>query len=633
MYKPIHQHFMTHARIRFIVIFFSIVYSLNSIAQDALPTPRDIEQAYQAGTRSTDGKPGRNYWQNTADYDIHVNFNPATLFVKGAETISYTNNSTDTLTDIYFKLYPNLFKKGAQRLAEVLPEDVNDGMQIEGISVTNSPVITYALDGTNMRVSVPPLYPKQNIVFNVSFHYTLNKGANLRTGQIEENAAVVAYFFPRIAVYDDIEGWNRNQYMGTQEFYNDFCNFKAAITVPKDFVVWATGSLTNCKEVLTDKYCKLIQQAEATDSITNIIDSTDIQTGNITTDNPYNTWLFTATNVTDFAFATSNHYLWQSSSVLVDSATGRRTRVDAAFNPKHNDYFDVIHYNRATVAAMSYRFPKWPFPFPHETVFDGLDQMEFPMMVNDNPTATKLDAITLTDHEIFHSMFPFYMGTNETKYGWMDEGWSTIGEWILSPMIDSTIVDNYGMLAYETAAGKEADLPITTLTTQLNGSPFFLNSYVKPGLGYLYVKDYLGDDLFINALHYYIAQWHGKHPIPYDFFNCMNTASGKNLNWFWKRWFFDTGAPDLAITAVKQKGKKCAVTITSKGSKPVPVDLIITLDDGTVLKEHRTIGVWENENNKNCIVSFKTDKSVKRITLGSTYIPDVNKANNVWTAK
>jgi hypothetical protein len=613
------------------IVLALLIAGLQAVAQQ-LPVPRNIGEAYQKESRSRDGKPGRNYWQNTADYDVAAIYNPANLLLKGAETVHYTNNSPDTLFEIVFKLYPNIFKKGAERQMEIPADDINEGMVIDGISVTNSAVLTYSIDGTNLKVAIPPLLPRQNILFNVKYHYTLNKGRGVRTGQVEENAAFVAYFFPRIAVYDDIDGWNRNQYVGTQEFYNDFCNFKATVTVPKDFVVWATGDLKNSKEVLTEKYCSLISKAEVSDSIVDIISANDLEAGNITTDNAFNTWQFEANNVTDFVFATSDHYLWKSASLVVDPATGRRTRADAVFNPKHADYFDVIRYNLKTLQAMSYIFPKWPFPYSHETVFDGLDQMEYPMMVNDNPSATTFDAITLTDHEIFHTMFPFYMGINETKYGWMDEGWATIAEWLISPMIDTSIVDNYGLSSYESSAGNEVDLPITTLSTQLTGTPFFTNSYVKPALAYLYLKDYLGDALFTKALHYYIEQWQGKHPMPYDFFNCMNAGSGKDLNWFWKRWFFDNGVPDLAITDVHKKGKKLEVTITSKGDKPVPVDLQVTFDDGTSAIEHRSIGVWET-GNKSTTISFKSEKPVSAILLGSTYAVDINKADNSWKAR
>ena len=591
-----------------------VFLNFRALSQQVLPTPVNIQTLYAKGTRTFNGKPGSHYWQNTADYDIHADFNPADLLLKCSEKITYFNNSPDTLYSIVFKLFSNLYQKGAQRLAHIEPEDIGEGMKIDRISVKNSSVITYSLDGTNMVVNIPPLLPKDSIIFNIGFHYVLNKRSHIRTGQIEENAAFVAYFFPRIAVYDDIDGWNRNQYLGTQEFYNDFCNFNVSVTVPKNFVVWATGDLANCSEVFTGKYCNLIERAETTDSIITIIDSADLLTEDITADNTFNTWHFTANNITDFVFAVSDHYLWKSSSLIVDSSTGRRTRADAVFNQKHRDFFEVARYNRETIKAMSYSFPKWPFPYSHETVFDGLGQMEYPMMVNDNPVESSTDAITLTDHEVFHTMFPFYMGINETKYGWMDEGWATIGEWLISPMIDSTIVDDYGIKDYKTNAGKEVDLPITTLTTQLNGTSMFLNSYVKPALGYLYIKDYLGDELFTKALHYYIEKWHGKHPMPYDFFNCINTGSGKNLNWFWKRWFFDNGTPALEIKKIKKRGKKYKVTIESKGTKPVPVDVIISLDDNTVLKQHRSIGVWEKRNTTTSI-SFRSDRDILNITL------------------
>ena len=197
----------------------------------------------------------------------------------------------------------------------------------------------------------------------------------------------------------------------------------------------------------------------------------------------------------------------------VDPVNKRRTRVDAVFNPAHKDFREVINFARKTVDYMSYRFPKWPYPYPHETVFDGLDQMEYPMMVNDNPLADKSETVELTDHEIFHTMFPFYMGTNETKYGWMDEGWATIGEWLLSPMIDSAITDEYGMSGYNKFAGKESDMPIMTLTTSLNGISSYLDSYPKPALGYLFVKDMLGDSLFLKA--FITISKTGMENIPY----------------------------------------------------------------------------------------------------------------------
>lgn len=617
-----------------IILLLTSVWVLQlATAQTALPVPGNLQATYKKGTRDISGRPGKNYWQNYADYKVDVNFNPSTRLITGTAVINYSNNSPDTLKEILFKLYPNLYKKGSSRLMNIDDADAGEGMKIEKILVAGDevPANKYRIDATNMSVRTKPLMPKQSLSFTITYSYTLNRESHIRTGEIEDGAYFIAYYFPRIAVYDDIDGWNRNPYLGTQEFYNDFCDFTTSITVPAEYVVWATGDLKNSKDIFKEKYQQRIEQAEREDGFINIIDSTE-RLERITRSETSNTWIFEAKHVTDAVFALSNHYMWQSSSLVVDKTTGRRTRVDAVFNPKHKDYFWVVGDARKTVESMSYRFPKWPYPYSHETVFDGLDQMEYPMMVNDNPLEDRSESIELTDHEIFHTMFPFYMGINETKYGWMDEGWATIGEWLISPMIDTTIVDEYGVAGYERAAGNEIDLPITTLTTQQYGTSMFINSYPKPAMGYLFVKDMLGDELFFKALHNYIRNWNGKHPMPYDFFYSMNDGCGKNLNWFWKRWFFDDGVPDLAISKVITKGKQRQIVVESKGTKPVPVDVTINYADGSAEKLHRSIAVWEKEP-KTIVLTVTNNKKIKTVNLGSTYVPDVNKSDNVYEMK
>jgi hypothetical protein len=552
----------------------------------------------------------------------------------GIDEVDYLNNSPDTLKQIWFKLYPNLYQKGNIRAMPIKPEDITDGVRIEKIEINRSAYDTSLLivNGTNMIIPNQFTLPGQKIHLKIHYSYTLNKTSHVRTGQVDTGAFFIAYFFPRIAVYDDIDGWNRNPYRGTEEFYNDFCNFKASITVPGNYQVWATGNLTNASQVYTDRFIKRIQDAERNDKVTDVITVDDLKAGNISPKNATNTWRFEADSVTDLAFAMSDHYLWKSSSLVVDPKTNRRTRVDAVFNENHKDYFEVINYAWKTVESMSYVFPKWPYPYPHETVFDGLDQMEYPMMVNDNPEEKPFDAITLTDHEIFHTMFPFYMGVNETKYGWMDEGWATIGEWVISPLIDPTTVDNFGVPQYENIGGKEGDQPIMTLTDQLGALSFEPDSYGKPGLGYYYLRDLLGDELFTKALHYYIKQWHGKHPMPYDFFNCMNTGSGQNLNWFWKSWFFDHGAPDLAISKVTSQRNTYTMIITNIGGKPIPINLTVYYADGTTHLVHESINAWK-DGNKTFTVNHLSRKRIKKLVLGTTYDPDIDKGNNVWQVK
>lgn len=612
-----------------------ILITTKCLAQPALPIAVNLENTYKKGTRSQNGEPGKNYWQNTASYTIKVDFNPQSRNLKGNVSIDYINNSPDTLSRIEFKLYPNLYKKGSIRNMPVMPADITDGVQISRLSVNNQQLNAsqYTIDGTNMTVKIVPLLSKQRIHFDISYAYIINKTSHIRTGQVDSGAFFIAYFFPRVAVYDDIDGWNLHHYTGTQEFYNDFSHFKAEITVPGNYEVWATGDLTNTTEVYNDKFKKRIEAATANDSVTNIITPADLSEGDITQNKHANTWKFEADSVTDLVFATSNHYLWQSSSLVVDPKTGRRTRVDAVFNPAHPGYFQVIDYARKTVDAMSYQFPKWPYPYPHETVFDGLDQMEYPMMVNDAPYDRPEDDIELTDHEIFHTMFPFYMGINETKYAWMDEGWATFGEWVISSIIDPKITDFYAVNNYEDDAGKEDDLPIMTLSSHVGaGVTYQTNSYPKPALGYLYLKDLLGNDLFTKSMHSYISKWHGKHPMPYDFFNCINTASGQNLNWFWKSWFFDYGVPNLAISRVSIYKKQYNVIITNVGAKPIPIDLTVFYKDGTTKLFHENVNCWKN-GNKTTTVYFTDQKRVDRMVLGTGYDADVNKLDNVWVRK
>jgi len=618
---------------KFIKIFSLLLgTAFYASAQTALPIAPEFQKTYQNETRNVSGKPGKNYWQNASKYNLKIDFNPANRLLKGKVSVVYTNNSPDALNEIWFKLYPNLYKKDTPRKSKIAESDLGEGVAIEKLTAAGKTISDYQIDGTNMTVKVPVVLPGKTIKFDIDYHYTLNKGSHMRTGQVDDGSHFVAYFFPRIAVYDDVDGWNKYPYTGAEEFYNDFDQFNAEITVPGGYGVWATGDLKNASDVFQEQVVTRLNAAEKKDEVIDVITDQDLAAKRVTKNNAYNTFKFEAIHVTDFVFALSDHYLWKSTSLVVDPKTKRRTRVDAVFNPKHKDYYEVIDFARKTVSSMSFVFPKWPFPYNHETIFDGLDQMEYPMMVNDNPVDSREDAITLTDHEIFHTMFPFYMGINETKYGWMDEGWATIGEWLISPMIDSTMVDEYGIQPTASSSGGKDDTPIMTLTPDLKGSGSFTNSYPKPGLAYLFIKDYLGDEVFTKALHTYIKNWNGKHPMPYDFFNSINEGSGKNLDWFWKPWFFEGGVLDLGIKAVDKTNSGYAVSIENKGIKPLPIDLTLTYDDGSTEQNHSSIGVWEN-GDKVVLVNIKTTKKLNKVVMGSSHVPDKSKGDNTFNVK
>lgn len=621
MLKSFHTYFL----------LFLLVASLSANSQSTLPVPMNIKKAYENGTRSSNGKPGSRYWQSKADYVIKINFDPSTRLLLGTVSIDYYNNSPDTLKRVLFKLFANLYQKQAMRSTAVNAEDLTNGIQIKSMLLNGQLIDTTKrnIRGTNMNVRALIIKPHEHAHFDITYNYSLNKGSFIRTGQVDTGAFFLAYFFPRIAVYDDIDGWNEYPYTGPYEFYNDYGHFKAEITVPAGYMVWGTGELKNTKKVFQSKYAELIEKAERQDGITDIITETDLKNADITKTGAGNTWEFEADHVTDMAFGISNHYVWKASSLIVDPNTGRRTRVDAVYNPLHTSYVPVVEYARKTVSLISYQFPGLPFPYPHITIFDGLDAMEYPMMVNDLPFEDRKDVIEFTAHEVFHSLFPFYVGTNETKYSFMDEGWGTLAEFMLHPLIDPGSEVGNNIEDVNKSAGSEQDVPIMTLTPQLLGAARYADKDMKPALGYLYVKEMLGDQLFNKALKYYIEQWKGHHPTPYDFFACMNAGAGKNLNWFWYNWFFTKEVPDLAIGSVNHRQKHYTVTIIKKGAAMVPVHLNIMYADGTQETLSQNISCWAT-GNKSVLMNFMAQKTIKQLVLGASFDADVNKINNTW---
>ena len=487
--------------------------------------------------------------------------------------------------------------------------------------------------GTNI-IATPDklLLPHKKYMLHIKWHYTVNTGSQVRTGMVDKGSYFIAYFFPRLSVYDDIDGWDDWIYNGHQEFYNDFGNFNVEIKVPFNNVVWATGERIGEEANLGPAIIQRLQLAKRSEQIVHVIDSTDYTNQAVINSDNNGVWRFKATGVSDFAFAISDHYLWDASAVLVDSLTKRTTLVSAAFNPIHKDYFDVANQGHQSVFLMSHHYPKVPFPFPQITVFDGTDQMEYPMMVNDNPTDTHKDAVQLTSHEIFHSYFPFHMGINETKYAWMDEGWATIGESVISPIMGEPEDEGiYSKGRFERISGTDREMPLIMSTKLYEGPAYSANSYGKGGICYWVLQDMLGDDLYFKALHQYMSDWHGKHPTPYDFFYSFNSATGKNLDWFWKKWFFDWAYPDLVIKKVEQRSGSVKITVTNKGGLPVPVFIEIQTPNGKK-SLHYGADIWKDGKMELAINQKITGKATA-VILGNDHTPDKNKNDNSWNAK
>jgi hypothetical protein len=328
------------------VLFLS--FSFASFAQSSFYIPLNVKKSYESGVRNYDGTPGKKYWQNSAHYIITAEINPATRILRGREEIVYKNNSPDELKKLVFRLYPDYYKKGAPRDDQINPKALTDGVKIYSLVINGDTVDfsaeakSYRRQGTNLFVFLKnPLPPNSTSVVEAEWSFEIPKYSKQRMGAYDSTSFFVAYWYPQIAVYDDIDGWDVYNYGGTVEFYNDFNNYNVEISVPEGFLVWATGELQNADELLKPKYLRRLEEAMQSDSVVHIVTLKDYEKEKPTVDDDYSTWIFEAKNVTDFTFGTSNHYLWDMGSVVVDEKTGRRVTVDAAYKSDSEEFTKV----------------------------------------------------------------------------------------------------------------------------------------------------------------------------------------------------------------------------------------------------------------------------------------------------
>lgn len=623
------------------IFFFSIaqIFFLGLLSAQTLYMPRDVKQAYQNNTRSLDGKPGKNYWQNYGRYNISVTAMPPNRDIKGSEQITYINNSPDTLNHLVFKLILNIHKPGVARAGDASPDYLTDGVHIDNFTLNGTPHKWNEGYGhatwQGQRLS-KPLLPHDSIQITVDWHYTISLQSG-REGMIDSTTYFLAYFYPRVAVYDDYRGWDQMTFTDAQEFYNDFNDYTLTVNVPKNYIVWATGTLQNPKDVLQPGYAAKLKASMSSDKIMHIATAEDLTAKNITQQKEMNSWIWKANDISDMAVALSDHYVWDASSVVVDNKTGRRASVQAAYNDTAQDFHSMVRFASNALNWLSNNWPGVPYPFPKTTVVQGYAGMEYPMMVNDETYEDTAFSRLVVEHEIAHSYMPFYMGINETRYGFMDEGWATTFELLigLHDLGKETAENFYKQFRIESWISdnnQEEDLPIITPANVLSGVGLGNNEYGKASLGYLAMKDLLGDALFKKCLHAYMDRWHGKHPIPWDFFYTFNDVTGKNLNWFWSSWYFSNNYIDMKLNSVKKSGNGFLVNIENVGGFPAPFDLIIKYTDGSKETLHQTPGLWE-KNSETASVQVDTKKTIAFVNIDGGIFMDATTGGNSWNAK
>lgn len=615
---------------------FLVVFSIS--AQD-LYVPRDIQAAYKKGTRSFDGRPGKNYWQNRGRYNITITTLPPDRSVKGEESITYFNNSPDSIRNPVIKLFLNIHKPGAPRNFGATEDYLTAGMKIEAVTLNGAPYEWkenpnfFTWQPMRLPKALPP-HDSMKVTFK--WHYEISKQSN-REGMIDSLTYFLAYFYPRIAVLDDYNLWDRMNFMDSHEFYSDFNDYVVTINVPKNYVVWGTGTLQHPENVLQPEILQRFNASFTSDQVIHVATKEELAEGKVTKQNAVNSWQFTAKNIPDMTFGLSDHYIWDGGSVIVDDATKRRASVQAAYDEPSADFRFMVKFGKHSLDWLSHHWPGVPYPYEKTTIFRGFADMEYPMMVNDGSNQDTTFSRFVAEHEIAHTYMPFYMGINETRYGFMDEGWATtfellIGSADMGSKKAEELYKQFRIAGWIGDRSSNEDIPIIIPGDALTGAGFGNNEYGKASIGYFAMKDLLGDEMFKKCLHAYMDRWHGKHPTPWDFFYTFNNVSGKNLNWFWSRWFFESNYIDLSIMNVKQSGSGFTVNIDNIGGMPSPFDLVTIYNDGTTERFHQTPGVWQVDQKKTS-VSIKTKKKIQSLKINGGIWMDADESNNEWKAK
>jgi hypothetical protein len=618
-----------------VVGLFCLLVVTTTYAQQPLFMPQNVKNAYANETRSADGKPGKKYWQNFGRYNINITLNPPSRTIKGTETITYINNSPNPVSRPVVKLIINIHSPGATRQNVASPDYLTSGIHIDKFK-ENGKEMPFSDPGGRTWQQIrlaKPVPSGDSVLLSFDWHYDVSEESG-REGKLDSTSFFLAYFYPRVAVLDDIHGWDRMDFTDAQEFYNDFNDYQVAVTVPKNFLVWGTGDLINANEVLQPVYLEKFNKSFTSDEVINVVTQKDFLSKNITTQNATNTWSWKASNVSDAAFCISDHYVWDAASVVVDKKTGRRASCQSAYIDTAINFRNQVKHIQHALDWYSNNWPGIPYPFQKSTIVQGVADMEYPMMANDSPQEDDIIQRFIAEHEIGHSYFPFYMGINEHRYGFMDEGWTTafenmIGVADLGKEAADGFFKQFRVVGWAANPSDETQVPVIIPTNILSGRAMGDNEYGKPALAYLGLKDMLGDSLFKKSLHGFMDRWHGKHPIPWDMFNSFNNLSGKNLNWYFNNWFFSSHYIDLAVDKLIPSKTGYTLTLKNIGGFATPTNVMVEYADGTKENFHQTAGIWE-KNQQVATIAINTKKKIAYLSIDGGIFMEADQKNNSW---
>lgn len=589
-----------------------------------LPTPNAM--------RTASGAPGPAYWQQQVDYRIDVSLDEATRRIAGKEQVTYTNHSPDPLDYVWVHLEQNILKQdsignaigGLQTMGGA--SDASEGVTVAAVRQDGQP-LHHAVYDTMMRVDLPAAVPGNGgrCQFEIEWSFEVPRRVFRRYGTIETKQGTVwelAQWFPAVAVYDDVHGWNTLPYIGGGEFYTNFGSFDVAITVPRDHLVVATGVLQNEAEVYTDEQRQRLQQAKNS-SDTVMIRSAD-EVGDASSrpagDGPL-TWRFHADQVRTFAWASS-------AAFIQDACSFGDTLVQSAYYQEvARAWSKSTQMLRFAIDGYSQRW--FPYPYPRATNVAGVEGgMEYPMIIFCRGNNER-GLYGVTTHEIGHNWFPMLVNTDERRHAWMDEGFNTF----INIYSEAEYWQRPDRLRGSTRArllAMASMAPIDTPADQLDGMQLGMLQYEMTGLGLQILREYvLGEERFDFAFRTYIRRWAFKSPQPADFYRTMEDASGMDLDWFFRGWFVEHCPLDQAVDrVVPGRGRRPAQVIVTNNERMVmPLQVRLTYEDGSQEDRRLPVELWFRSDR----AAFAVDKPVVKVEIDpDQQLPDVDRSNNEW---
>ena len=614
------------------------------------PVPYPMEEsptfrrAVTADTRTRTGVPGAKYWQQWSQYTLAANYDPATGRLTGTGSIRYHNRSPRTLTTVYVHLHDNLFGDSAVR-NETVP--VTGGVTIGRVAVRGVEVPEasgkargYKVNSTVMSVPVTPgLASGDSVDLEFRWSLTVPPDGAPRGGRTDD-LAYISYWYPQMAVYDDVVGWQLDPYMGNAEFYMGYGSYDVSLTVPAGYLIGATGSLTNAGEVLTPQTRQRLALALTADTVVHVVAEGGRGPGKSTLAGKTLTWRFHADTVRDFAWGTSDKFAWDATRAVVGDRDGNGTADTAAIHTfwlpgnAASKWPEDARYARHSIEFLSGYL--WPYPWPQMTAMQGPEScggMEYPMITcigGFQPDTFGLYGVTV--HELAHMWFPMQVGSDEKRHAWQDEGLTEFnglqGEADFFPGRDAeeqdrNIYAQVGKMGIEEPMMRHGDRYDT-------GIGYGVASYMKPANILMTLRGMLGPELFQTAYRTYGLRWQYRHPTPWDFFYAFEDVTGQDLGWFWRTWFWETWTVDQSVESVTAGSTGTVVVIVDKGLAPMPGEVLVTRSDSTVVVEKIPVKYWlDGHASYRFTVSGAT--VVKVVVDPEQKLPDVDRTNNSWS--